>query len=128
MKYPNQQEVYYLRHILLDWPKRSFTDCLLHSGKCHATYEAVLTKIGYFASKDESDRVLMEMKSLHYTAAQLRFAFLLLIHDDAKPHLLYERHANLLMKDFLDRGITKPDAAHMLRRELLPGWMALGYP
>ena len=68
------------------------------------------------------------MEPLHYTAAQLRFAFLLLIHDDAKPHFLHERHANLMMKDFLDRGITKPDATHMLRRELLRVWMALGYP
>ena len=73
-----------------------------------------MTKMVYFASKDESDRGMTEMESLHYTAAQLRFEFLLLIHDDAKPHLLYERHANLLMKDFLDRW------------ELLRGWRRWG--
>ena len=39
MKFPNQKEVFYLRHILLHYPKTSFTDCKRHATKKYYTYE-----------------------------------------------------------------------------------------
>eukprot|EP00959_Pyramimonas_sp_CCMP1952_P019097 403552-Pyramimonas_sp.AAC.1 len=48
--------VFYLRHILLNYPKPSFADCKTHAGRRYPTYEQALVATGYFATADEPAR------------------------------------------------------------------------
>ena len=70
---------------------------------------------GYFAAADEATRVLTELMELHYTAAQLRFAFLALLEQDASPITLYKRFEKNLVQDVLDRGHSLPSARHSVQ-------------
>ena len=106
MKFPKQKEVFYLRHILLNYAKNSFLDCRVHNGRTYRSYEEALVATGYFAAAGEADHVLEELVQLRYTAAQLRFAFLVLLDQDANPVTLYKRFEKQLMADFLDRGVS----------------------
>ena len=76
VKFPKQTEVFYLRHMLLNYPKLSFADCTVHNSKTFATHEEAMVATGYFAASGEPSRVLSELVQLRYTPAQLRFAFL----------------------------------------------------
>ncbi|CAK0788476.1 unnamed protein product [Prorocentrum cordatum] len=67
-----------------------------------------------------------ELVSLRYTASQLRFAFVVLLEQDAKPRTLYEKYETHLMKDFLDRGLSKDTARQELQRTLKASWLAQG--
>ena len=79
MKYPNQKEEFYLRHLLLHFPKRSFEDCKRHNGRRYDTFEEATTAAGLLGKDSEADAVMEEMVALRYTGAQLRFVFLLLL-------------------------------------------------
>ncbi|CAK0789466.1 unnamed protein product, partial [Prorocentrum cordatum] len=105
MKFPKQGDVFYLRHILLNFPKASFADCRTHNGKVYPTYEETLRATGQFVRDDEAHAVLDELIALRYTAAQPRFAFLVLLEQDAAPVSLYRKYERPRMKDFLDRGL-----------------------
>ena len=98
MKFPKQQEVFYLRHVLLNFAKRDFLDCKRFQGVLFATHEEALLASGYFADKNEATRVLEELVALRYTAAQLRFAFIVLMDQDAAPVTLFKKFQTHLMK------------------------------
>ena len=115
MKYPKQKEVFYLRHMLLNHAKSSFDDCRCPGGKTCATIEEAMVSTGYFAGNDEAPCVLSELVALRYTAAQLRFAFVALLEQDARPVTLYKTFEKSLCKDFLDRGMSLQSARHALR-------------
>ena len=66
------------------------------------------------------------MVDWRYTAHQLRFAFLLLLEQDAQPITLYKRFEVNLMKDYLDRGLGPEAAQLQLRKALRASWLALG--
>ncbi|CAK0826544.1 unnamed protein product [Prorocentrum cordatum] len=85
--------------------RASLADCRTHNGKVHPTYEETLRATGQFVRDDEAHAVLDELIALRYTAAQLRFAFLVLLEQDAAPASLYRKYERPLMKDFLDRGL-----------------------
>ena len=46
MKYPKQKEVFYLRHMLLNFPKVSFADCRQHAGIMYASHEEAMLATG----------------------------------------------------------------------------------
>ena len=46
MKFQHQKEAFYLRQILLHYPKRSFEDARRHLGKQYSTYEQALLATG----------------------------------------------------------------------------------
>ncbi|CAK0871499.1 unnamed protein product [Prorocentrum cordatum] len=81
---------------------------------------------GLFTHEDETSRVMDELVSLRYTASQLRFAFVVLLEQDAKPRTLYDKYQAHLMKDFLDRGLSKDSARQELQRTLKASWLAQG--
>ena len=66
------------------------------------------------------------MVALRYTATQLRFVFLLLLQQDAKPLSLYNTYERPLMKDFQDRGLSLPQARQELQRTLRTAWLQNG--
>eukprot|EP00959_Pyramimonas_sp_CCMP1952_P020875 440244-Pyramimonas_sp.AAC.1 len=90
MRFPRQKEVFYLGHMLLNYPENSFADCKQHNGKTYPSYEEAMLATGHFARSDEAHAVLDELIDLKYTAAQLRFAFLVLLDQDAAPISLYK--------------------------------------
>ena len=114
MKYPKQKESFYLRHILLNYAKASFLDCRTHNGRTYSTFEEAALQTGLFTRKDEATKVLEEMVQLHYTGAQLRFAFVLLVEQDARPKTLLAKFQKYLMKDFTDKGSKQRDAQEKL--------------
>ena len=57
----------------------SFQDCLTPAGRTYASHEEAALATGLLTRKDEATKVLEEMDRLHYTGAQLRFAFVLLV-------------------------------------------------
>ncbi len=127
MKFPRQKEVFYLRLLLLHFPKADFNDCLCHNGTQYASHEETVVASRLLQASDESHAVMRELVDLRYTAAQLRFAFLVLLEQDAKPWTLFKAFAKDLMKDFLDRGIPQ-DAAHVQLLQILRvSWADAGY-
>jgi len=88
MKYPKQKEPFYLGHLLLNYAKTSFQDCRTPAGRTYASHEEAALATGLSTRKDEATKVLEEMDRLHYTGAQLRFAFVLLVEQDARPRTL----------------------------------------
>ena len=127
MKFPRQKEVFYLRHILLNYPKVSFEDCRRQGRRVYPSYEEALLATGLFSRTDEATYVLKELVELRYTAAQLRFAFLVLLEQDARPITLYKKFESPLMKDFLDRGLTSGHPKTELQRCLRASWLAVGH-
>ncbi|CAK0798148.1 unnamed protein product [Prorocentrum cordatum] len=87
-----------------EYAPASFADCRTHNGKVYPTYEETLRATGQFVRDDEAHAVLDELIALRYTAAQLRFAFLVLLEQDAAPVSLYRKYERPLMKGFLDRA------------------------
>ena len=85
MRFPREKEVFYLRMLLLHFPKTDFEDCLRHRGRHYTTHEQVVVASGLLQASDEAHSVMRELVELHYTASQLRFAFLVLLEQDAKP-------------------------------------------
>ena len=81
---------------------------------------------GLFTKQDEAAKVMEELVSLRYTAAQLRFAFIVLLEQDAKPITLYKRFENVLFKDYIDRGLSLESARDALRKALYRSWVAQG--
>ena len=73
---------------------------------------------GLFAREDEATKVLDELVQLHYTAAQLRFAFTLLVEQDARPQSLFKNFESQLMRDFLNRGMMPKQAKESLKDAL----------
>ena len=126
MKYPKQKEVFYLRHMLLNHPKSSFADCKQHANKTYGSHEEAMLATGYFADVSEATCVLRELVALHYTAAQLRFAFLALLDQDAHPVTLYKEFEPHLFQDFLDRGASVAAARRSLQALLQTSCQALG--
>lgn len=126
MKFPRQQEVFYLRHALLNFPKSNFLDCRRHNGKLYPSYEEALRATGLFASNEEAHAVLDELIALRYTAQQLRFAFCVLLEQDAAPITLFKRYEKHLMKDFLDRGLQPTTARRELLQTLHRNWRESG--
>ena len=123
MKFPRQKEVFYLRHMLLNFPKLSFDDCFFHAGRKHASYEAAITATGLFAADDEAHAVLDELVALRYTATQLRFAFLLLLEQKAKPIALYHKYERQLMNGYLSRRMSQDNARILLQTTLRASWL-----
>jgi len=126
MKYPRQKEVFYLRHMLLNFSKQSFADCKVHNGRQYKSHEEAMHATGFFARNDEAELVLNEMIELHYTGSQLRFAFLVLLEQEAAPINLYKKYEHVLMKDFLDKGRSPATARKMLQMKLKASWLANG--
>ena len=126
MKYPKQKEVFYLRQILLRYPKRSFADCKEHAGATYATYEEAALASGMLQRNDEAKAVLDEIVALRYTANQLRFAFVVLIEQEPDPITLYNAYEHAMMKDFLAKGLSAMSARRLLRAELKASWLAAG--
>ena len=118
MKYPRQKEVFYLRHMLLHFSKQSWDTCKEHDGRSFATHEEAMLATGHFASSDEAHAVLDELVALRYTAAQLRFAFMILLEQEAAPVTRYKKYEHILLKDFLDRGRSRSNAREELLRQL----------
>ena len=105
MKFPRQKEVFYLRLILLHFPKLSFDDCYRHGNNGrYASHEEAVVASGLLQATDESHAVMRELIAPRYAAAQLRFAFVVLLEQDAKPGTLFEHVHKDIMKDFQDRG------------------------
>ena len=127
MKFPRQKEVFYLRHLLLNFPKRSFADCARHNGKSYNTYEETLLATGHFARSDEADCVMQELIDLRYTVSQLRLAFVLLLHQDAAPVRLFSEFSHALMKDFRDSCISLSASLQKLWDALLKAWVHCGH-
>jgi len=126
MKYPRQKEVFYLRQILLRYPKHSFADCKRHNGKMHGSHEEALLATGLFSRADEANAVMQELVDLRYTAHQLRFAFLVLLELEAHPITLYQKFEGFLMKDLLHRGLSTEHAQQELKKVLRASWLAQG--
>ena len=126
MKFPRQKEVFYLRHILLHFPKDNFRDCRTHRGVVHPTYEETLLATGVFGKNEEAHAVFDEIISLRYTAKQLRFAFLVLLEQDASPVTLFKAYERPLMKDYIDNGLSPDEARRRLIIELRASWMTNG--
>ena len=127
IKFPNQKEVFYLRNILLHYPKRSFDDCMRYSGRRYKSFETAARATGLFTKHDESFSVLQEMVDLRYTGAQLRFAFVVLLDQDASPNALYAKFETQLVKDHLDRGVSLSSARALLRKQLQDAWVSAGH-
>ena len=126
MKFPRQQEVFYLRHILLHFPKANYAECRKHNGKTYSSFEQALLATGHFAKSEEAHAVLDELIALRYTASQLRFAFLVLLEQDAAPQTLFKKYERCLLKDFLDRGLSLPTAKKELLKLLQCSWIQNG--
>ena len=62
--------------------------------------------------------MLEEMDRLHYTGAQLRFAFVLLVEQDARPRTLLAKFETQLMKDFINKGVSNAEARAKLNLAL----------
>ena len=58
------------------------------------------------------------MDRLHYTGAQLRFAFVLLVEQDARPRTLLAKFEKQLMKGFLNKGVSNAEARAKLNLAL----------
>lgn len=126
MKFPRQKEVFFLRHILLHQPKNDFGDCRKHGGKTFATFEEALQATGRFQRSDEAHAVLDELVALRYTGAQLRFAFLVLLEQEAAPVQLFKKYERHLMKDYLNRGLSPETAWRHLISALHASWLESG--
>ena len=100
---------------MLNFPKQDFADCKAHNGQKYDTFEEALAATGILGRDEEADAVLEEMVDLRYTGAQLRFAFLILLQQDARPAELYRKYEKHLAKDFRDRGLARRDAENRLR-------------
>ena len=78
-------------------------------------------------AKNECHAVMRELVDPRYTAAQLRFAFLVLVEQEAMPWTLFNAFSNDLMKDFLDRRMS-PDVARIkLLHVLRFAWADAGF-
>ncbi len=126
MKYPRQKEVFFLRHILLNFPKASWADCRQHNGISYASHEEAMLATGHFARTDEAHAVLDELVALRYTAHQFRFAFIVLLEQEALPLTLFRKYEGTLLKDFLDRGRSVEHARQELLRVLHLAWLRNG--
>ena len=82
---------------------------------------------GLLQATDESHAVMRELIALRYTAAQLRFAFVVLLEQDAKPWALFQSVHKELMKDFLDRGSPYEVAKQQLLHALRTAWADAGH-
>ena len=67
-----------------------------------------------------------DLVALKYTAAQLRFAFVVLLDQDATPVTLFQRFEKHLLKDFVDRGVSVQRARLDVQRLLQLAWLNLG--
>ena len=65
---------------------------------------------GVMQHDDEARAVMDELIALCYTGSQLRFAFLMLLEQEAALNTLYHAYRHALMKDFLDSGLTPATA------------------
>ena len=127
LKFPQQGEVFFLRHVLLNYTKTSFHDCRVHGGVEYATFEATMQATGRFSKDNECDAIMKELIDLRYTARQLRFVFVLLLDQVPGPNTFYKCFSNSLMKDFTDKGHTKDHACKCLQAELTRLWMEGGH-
>ena len=82
---------------------------------------------GLFAAADEASQVLKEIVGLRYTAAQLRFAFVLLLELEAAPVRLYNAFEHDMMRDFLHAGLSAPTAKTRLKDVLRTAWVHSGH-
>jgi len=126
MKYPKQKEIFYLRHMLLNFPKRSWEECKCHNGRAYSSFEEAMLATGCFARSDEASQVLEELVALRYTGAQLRFAFLVLLEQDATPLTLYRKYEHVLLKDYLHGGLSMESAQRKLKQALRATWLSNG--
>lgn len=126
MKFPRQKEAFYLRQLLLRFPKRSFRECYVHNSKRYRSIEEALLASGCLARAQEAHDVMDELLALKYTGAQLRFAFLVLLEQDADPHSLYRKYEQHLMKDLLDKGLSPATAAKDMQKLLRAAWLENG--
>ena len=61
----------------------------MFNGRRYPSYEEALQATGMFSKCDEAHAVLDELIDLRYTGAQLRFAFIGLLEQEAQPIALY---------------------------------------
>ena len=80
---------------------------------------------GCLAHSDEAYAVLDEVIALRYTAAQMRFAFLVLLEQEADPQS-FHKYSTHLMKDLLDKGLAVKSAHQELLRLLRASWLQNG--
>ena len=127
MRFPREKEVFFLRLLLLHFPKTDFEDCLCHNGRRYAAHEEVVIASGLLQGADEAQAVMQELVELHYSASKLRFAFLVLLEQDAKPWTLFNAFAGALMKDFCDRGMPCELARERVLQVLRLSWVQAGH-
>ena len=77
--------------MLLNYPKLDLLDCKRHKHVTYLTHEEAMLATRYFSSDDEATRVMDELVALRCPAAQLRFAFAVLLDKDAAPVTLYTK-------------------------------------
>ncbi|CAK0882770.1 unnamed protein product, partial [Prorocentrum cordatum] len=87
----------------------------------------VMHATGLFAAADEASHVLTEMVGLRYTAAQLRFAFALLLELEAAPVRLYTAFEKDMMRDYLHAGLSTTTAQTRLKDDLRTAWVHSGH-
>ena len=81
---------------------------------------------GVMANDDEANSVMDELIALRYTGSQLRFAFLMLLEQEAAPNTLYNTYSHAMMKDFLDSGLAPATAEKKLIQCLHAHWIKNG--
>ena len=94
---------FYLRHLLLHFPARSFADLRVQNGHVFPSFEQALLDTGILSGDDEARAVMQELVSLRYFPAQLRFAFLALLEQDARPQSLYTEFERPMLR-YWDRS------------------------
>jgi hypothetical protein len=109
-----------MRHALLNYEKHCFPDCTTHRGKTYSNHEEAVLATGHFCHKDEATRVLEEMIDMHYTTAQLRFAFILLVEQDARPRTMLQKFEKQLSHDFVQRKHRVRKACLLLYNAVVP--------
>ena len=126
MKYPRQKEVFFLRHLLLQFPQTSWASCKEYNGKKYKTHEETMLATGHFAKNDEAHAVLDELVALRYTGHQFRFAFVILLEQEPSPVTLFAKYEKTLLKDFLNRGRSRDRARDEVLRALHEAWLRNG--
>ena len=82
---------------------------------------------GLFAAAAEASQVLKEMAGLRYTAAQLRFAFALLLELEAAPVRLHNAFDKDMMRDLLHAGLSAATAEIQLKGAVRTTWVHAGH-
>lgn len=119
--YPTVGELFYLRQILLHFPRWNFDDCKIVEGVTLPTYQSAASELGLLYNAEQETHILLnDMVTAHFVGHHMRLVLSMLsICEGAPFDKLFQCYQDYIIADILPRMLEKyPQNSHDANVEL----------